>query len=390
MTEKRAGPPGRPAGLKGIETGCKCSGNGGGHQDIKRVSIDEGGRSRGGQLLQPDFQCSVFSGSTRLEYRQHSSSTESWETDSPALVALIDQATLWKLVKSGSSRQEQLAVSRQPDANHPWHQRRRLLVPAYAMGEKCGLIILGISLISAATMTFFTDMYGRELVRMLVPFTPAAGGTIAAMMLVLALPSGLRAVSRQVVPVGTNWQLSTDEGHTWDAAHVPGTFEDQISRDFDGIVWLRCLIQPVSIPAGCRLLLHCEAVATDCQVLINGQQVGRHLGGWTPFRTDVTEAARRQTHSPWELLLKVDEKVGHNTQGFCRSSRRTSGGVWQDVQLLIVPATYIDDATVPRPAATSTAVSSCSNCPQQGTRFTPATAGLSRGDWRATGRGATA
>ena len=44
-----------------------------------------------------------------------------------------------------------------------------------------------------------------------------------------------------------------------------------------------------------------------------------------------------------ELAVRVDEKVGHNSQGFLPIVAPHFGGIWQDVQLLIVPTRWIDD-----------------------------------------------
>ena len=69
-----------------------------------------------------------------------------------------------------------------------------------------------------------------------------------------------------------------------------------------------------------------------------------HLGGWTPFRFDITDRLRSGTGSePHELVVRVDEKVGHNSQGFLPIVAPHFGGMWQDVQLLIVPGRWMDE-----------------------------------------------
>ena len=51
--------------------------------------------------------------------------------------------------------------------------------------------------------------------------------------------------------------------------------------------------------------------------LADGEKVGTHLRGWTPFRFDVTELARKAPLSnAHEIRMRLDEKVGHGTQGF--------------------------------------------------------------------------
>ena len=44
-----------------------------------------------------------------------------------------------------------------------------------------------------------------------------------------------------------------------------------------------------------------------------------------------------------DVVVRVDEKVGHNSQGFLPIVAPHFGGIWQDVQLLIVPRYWVDD-----------------------------------------------
>ena len=54
-------------------------------------------------------------------------------------------------------------------------------------------------------------------------------------------------------------------------------------------VWYR---RQVAVPAdwrGRRVLLHFQAVDEDCTAWIDGQEIGRHEGGTTPFAFDITD-----------------------------------------------------------------------------------------------------
>src|SRR5262249_32472749 len=114
--------------------------------------------------------------------------------------------------------------------------------------------------------------------------------------------------------------------------------------EFHGIGWYRKQLDPIEAPSGKRILLHFEAAATKAEVWWNDKKLGEHLGGWTPFRFDVTEEVRKAgPKAPHTIRVKLDEKVGHNTQGFLPIVQPHFGGIWQEVQLLTVPETYIDD-----------------------------------------------
>ncbi len=85
---------------------------------------------------------------------------------------------------------------------------------------------------------------------------------------------------------------------------VPFCPESKLSgvenHDFLEAVWYR---REVEIPrswGGRRVLLHFQAVDYDATVWVNGEEVGRHRGGFSPFTCDVSEAAR-----PGELVTVV-------------------------------------------------------------------------------------
>lgn len=125
---------------------------------------------------------------------------------------------------------------------------------------------------------------------------------------------------------------------------VPATFQDYEGTNFHGIGWYRTAFKLAPPPPGRRVLLHFQAAATAAEVWCNGVRLGSHLGGWTPFRFDVTAALHGSTAPGTnELRVRLDEKVGHNTQGFLPIVEPHFGGLWQGVELLTVPATYIDD-----------------------------------------------
>jgi hypothetical protein len=140
------------------------------------------------------------------------------------------------------------------------------------------------------------------------------------------------------------WEFRRDGDPSWKSVRLPATFQSHEGTDFHGIGWYRKTLAPFRLPKGQRALLHLQAAATLTEAWWNGEKVGSHLGGWTPFRFDVTEQVRKHPASKeHEILLRVDEKAGHNTQGFLPIIEPHFGGIWQEVRLLIVPDSFIDD-----------------------------------------------
>src|SRR5688500_14041618 len=148
------------------------------------------------------------------------------------------------------------------------------------------------------------------------------------------MPS-LALLLAQVVSLNGTWDFAKGSPERPEkfplSIEVPAAFETAAGADFDGVGWYR---RDVHLPPGSEgrtILLRFDGAATDAKVWWNGQEVGGHVGAWTPFVVDVTKAAR--TTGPNELVVRVDEKPGHLTQGFLPVIQPHFGGLWQGVSL---------------------------------------------------------
>ena len=102
------------------------------------------------------------------------------------------------------------------------------------------------------------------------------------------------------------WQFEIDQGDSGlergllerelsDRIMVPFCPESQLSGienpDFMNAVWYRREVTIPSAWAGRRVLLHFQAVDYDSTVWVNGEEVGRHRGGFSPFSCDLRDVA---------------------------------------------------------------------------------------------------
>ncbi len=107
----------------------------------------------------------------------------------------------------------------------------------------------------------------------------------------------------------------------------------------------RTFIVPTSW-AGQTVLLHFGAVDYEAAVSVNGREVGRHVGGYTPFEFDVTPALRPGQN---DLLVNVYDATSDDQPiGKQRTGKGVRGiwytactGIWQTVWLEPVPATHV-------------------------------------------------
>ncbi|ARQ67926.1 glycoside hydrolase family 2 protein [Streptomyces marincola] len=132
---------------------------------------------------------------------------------------------------------------------------------------------------------------------------------------------------------------------------VPFCPESELSgigeTDFLEAVWYRRTLTPPAEWAGRRLLLHFQAVDYDTTVWVNGTEVARHRGGFTPFTADlggvaepgeeitVTVRARDPKSGPQARGKQAVRYANHD----CNYTRTT--GIWQTVWLEPVPEVHL-------------------------------------------------
>ncbi len=97
-------------------------------------------------------------------------------------------------------------------------------------------------------------------------------------------------------------------------------------------------------PADHRTLLNFEAVDYACTVLVNGIEVGRHIGSSDPFKFDITDALQDDAN---EVVVKVIDKTAPE-QTLGKQTLNPKGiyytrvsGIWQTVWLEDVPTRHI-------------------------------------------------
>ncbi len=164
------------------------------------------------------------------------------------------------------------------------------------------------------------------------------------------------------------WQFEADQGDSGmdrglldrdltDKIVVPFCPESKLSgienHDFYNAVWYR---RQVAIPqdwSGNHVLLHFQAVDYDTTVWVNGTEVGRHRGGFSPFSCDLRGVATAGDEITIVIRArdygKTPQPRGKQTRDFGPSGAvyvRTTG-IWQTVWMEPVP-----DVSLRRPRLT--------------------------------------
>lgn len=133
------------------------------------------------------------------------------------------------------------------------------------------------------------------------------------------------------------------------AMEIPGAWNAAKPelRHYDGLIWFQRRFD-ASLRPGQRSFLRFEGVNYRAFVYLNGKEIGRHEGGFTPFVLEVSEALREKDN---RLVVGVDSK--HDAQSIPGeiTDWDNYGGITRPVRLIQAPATFIDDATLQLNAA---------------------------------------
>jgi len=125
---------------------------------------------------------------------------------------------------------------------------------------------------------------------------------------------------------------------------VPGDWNTQRESllFYEGTVWYKRTFD-YSKSAEKRVFVHFGAANYDATVYLNGDELGRHEGGFTPFDFEITDRVRPEGNF---LVLRVNNARGRDQVPTVNTDWWNYGGITRPVTLLEVPATFIQDYSV--------------------------------------------
>ncbi len=97
-------------------------------------------------------------------------------------------------------------------------------------------------------------------------------------------------------------------------------------------------------------LLHFGAVDYECKVVLNGQAVGEHKGGYVPFEFDISKAIKEGEN---EIFVTVTDPGDTSYHARGKQATKNGGiwytpqsGIWQSVWLESIPKIHLKDVTI--------------------------------------------
>jgi beta-glucuronidase len=122
---------------------------------------------------------------------------------------------------------------------------------------------------------------------------------------------------------------------------VPGDWNSQDERllFYEGTVWYKRSFDYPKRP-GRRVFVYFGGANYVADVYLNGEKLGRHEGGFTPFDFEITDRLRERDNF---LVVKVDNKRRRDAVPTLNTDWWNYGGLTREVRLVDVPATFVED-----------------------------------------------
>jgi beta-glucuronidase len=123
--------------------------------------------------------------------------------------------------------------------------------------------------------------------------------------------------------------------------NVPGDWNTQSDQLFfyEGTIWYRKSFDYERRP-NTRLFVYFGAANYFADVYLNGEKIGQHEGGFTPFNFEITKLVRGTGNS---LIVKVDNKRRRDAVPTLMTDWWNYGGLTRHVKLVETPATFVHD-----------------------------------------------
>ena len=128
---------------------------------------------------------------------------------------------------------------------------------------------------------------------------------------------------------------------TSESLTVPGDWNTQRERLllYEGTIWYKKSFD-YRRTDHTRIFVYFGAANYIADVYLNGEKIGRHEGGFTPFNFEITKLVRDKSNS---LIVKVDNQRRRDAVPTLITDWWNYGGLTRQVKLVETPATFVQD-----------------------------------------------
>lgn len=127
-----------------------------------------------------------------------------------------------------------------------------------------------------------------------------------------------------------------------DSIKVPGDWNTQKENlyYYEGTVWYKKSFDYSKSNNANRVFVYFEASNYESHVYLNGEKLGLHIGGFTPFNFEVTDLLKEKDNF---LVVKVDNKRKKDAVPTVNTDWWNYGGITRDVKIIETGETFIQD-----------------------------------------------
>jgi beta-glucuronidase len=124
--------------------------------------------------------------------------------------------------------------------------------------------------------------------------------------------------------------------------HVPGDWNSQkeVLTFYEGTIWYKRSFDLTKGTEGSRFFLYFGGANYESGVYLNGEKIGKHIGGFTPFQFEITDKVREKGNF---VVVKVDNKRYKEAIPTVNTDWWNYGGITREVKVVVVPKTFISD-----------------------------------------------
>lgn len=160
------------------------------------------------------------------------------------------------------------------------------------------------------------------------------------------IPEAVSGLYENRISLNGVWEFSENEAGTeWQPIQVPGQWNMQGFK-VDSAAFARYR-REFEVPAFWKeqeVMLRFDGVHSEYRVLLNGQEVGRHLGGMTPYEVNITDALKSGKNL-LELYVR-SESLADMLGSLTQYAAHQLGGITRKVTLFAVPKVHISDLRI--------------------------------------------
>ncbi len=155
-------------------------------------------------------------------------------------------------------------------------------------------------------------------------------------------PSG-RDLSRDVAQMNRAQLNEYDYNHA-PTMDVPGAWNNQADclMYYENSIWLKKTFR-YKLEENRRLFLYFGASNYETLVFLNGEEVGFHVGGFTPFNYEITDRIKEADTLDNQIIVEVNNKRRPDAVPAIKYDWWNYGGITRDVYLVDLPATFVQN-----------------------------------------------